>query len=391
MIQSVHVRNFKCLLDTRVEFREPLTAIVGANNTGKSCLVEALLIILGLRHIGLTNLFRGERSFDLVHTIGKQAPMEFEIRIGSLWNEPTPTEFEYWLSLSANEPGGWVRVEGERLARIKGADRTVLLAREAGKEGWLYLNESNQKEEVLRGDLSVQGIVQLHDREAHKGIRDFRTLLDTVLFFAFVPGAMKAVSAIAPQPVWASDGSNLTSILDWLKGEHDTVFERIERELRRMVPEVTSLGLKTLDGGRKCLAFQEAFSGGMVPGFLASDGLIRSLGFVAVLNDPRKPRTEVFEEPENGFHPRRLEQLVECWRAFLTGTKGSGPRQIITTTHSPYLLDKLRPEEVLVVTRDEGGTKIGPIANLDSVRTLLEDAPLGELWHRGTIGGVPSP
>jgi predicted ATPase len=181
------------------------------------------------------------------------------------------------------------------------------------------------------------------------------------------------------------------AFLDYLKSEHEPSFDALMRDLGSIVPEVRSLPLRTTEGGQKFLAIQESYSPVAVPSFAASEGLLRSLAILAALHDPRRPRFFAFEEPENGVHPRRLEQIVECMRLATQATSTHPQRQIVLATHSPYLLDKVRPEEVLVVTRDEGGTKIGPVANIGSVKSLLEDAPLGELWHRGTIGGVPSP
>ncbi len=55
------------------------------------------------------------------------------------------------------------------------------------------------------------------------------------------------------------------------------------------------------------------------------------------------------EEPENSLHPRLLPELAEECRAAVDGT------QLLVTTHSPFFLNGLRPEEVRVLWRDEQG------------------------------------
>jgi predicted ATPase len=70
--------------------------------------------------------------------------------------------------------------------------------------------------------------------------------------------------------------------------------------------------------------------------------------------------------------------------------------QVIVTTHSPYLLSHVRPEEVIVVWREMGEegleTKVKRPSEeeLARVRGLLEEGwTLGEVWYSGIIGGTP--
>jgi predicted ATPase len=391
MIRSVHIRNFKCLRDTEVIFREPLTVVVGPNNSGKSCLLEALRTILALGITRLDSLFEGgQTSFFLVRTFGAEGPISFDLNVDAMV-EAEPVSFTYELSFSATQPTGWIHVTSERLTQKGKGGEQILLEKVQGADTWQFHDARKGNQDQLSGNPGLQGIMQLFDREAHAGVLLFRSLLGDALFFDLQPRAMKSVAQIVPNPVLATDGGNLAACLDYLKSEHEAAFDLLMRDLRSMVPEVRSLALRAAAGGQKFLAIQESYSPVAVPSLAASDGLLRFLAILAALHDPRWPRFLAFEEPENGLHPRRLEQIVECMRLATQATSTHPQRQVVLATHSPYLLDKVRPEEVLVVTRDEGGTKIGPVADMESVKSLLEDAPLGELWHRGTIGGVPSP
>lgn len=44
MIRALHVQNFRCLRDVRVEL-DPLTVLVGPNGSGKSTLLDALVTL----------------------------------------------------------------------------------------------------------------------------------------------------------------------------------------------------------------------------------------------------------------------------------------------------------------------------------------------------------
>ena len=69
---------------------------------------------------------------------------------------------------------------------------------------------------------------------------------------------------------------------------------------------------------------------------------------------------------------------------------------VVITTHSPYLLDYVEPEEVVVVWREMGEegleTKVRRPSEeeLERVRKLLREGwTLGEVWYSGELGGVP--
>jgi predicted ATPase len=389
MIRSVRIRNYKCLRDTTVTFREPLTAVIGPNNSGKSCFQEALRVLLLLGESRLASLFQGGLTgFFFVRTHGVNEPISFQICLDA--QDEQQCTFEYEISFLGEQPSGWIRVVSERLVERRGANEQILLELNPARSNWRFYDSQTKQFQELNGDPGVQGIQQLFDKKTHSGVFRFRSLLGNAWFFNFQPEAMKSAAPVGPQPVLRSDGANLAAVLDFLNSE-TAEFSALLRDLKSFVPEVRGLPLKTIEGGQKFLAFQESYSGVDVPSFAVSDGLLRLVAYLSVLHDPRKCRFMAFEEPENGVHSRRLSQMVDCMRAAVQTSTAETGRQILLTTHSAYLLDKLRPEEVLVAARDKDGTKIEPIKDMDTVKKLLEDAPLGELWYRGSIGGVPNP
>jgi predicted ATP-dependent endonuclease of OLD family len=89
----------------------------------------------------------------------------------------------------------------------------------------------------------------------------------------------------------------------------------------------------------------------------------------------------LIEEPENGFHPGRLQMVVELLRRFAMGENGYPPRQIILTTHSPVLLNCVDPSEVRIFRRDsDGGTSVTSMENLPDIDRLSKEFAPGELW-----------
>jgi len=66
------------------------------------------------------------------------------------------------------------------------------------------------------------------------------------------------------------------------------------------------------------------------------------------------------------------------------------PAQVVVTTHSPYLLDRVEPEEVYLVVREGLETKVRKLSETKEVeavkRFLKEGGRLGEAWYAGLLG-----
>jgi predicted ATPase len=105
----------------------------------------------------------------------------------------------------------------------------------------------------------------------------------------------------------------------------------------------------------------------------------RVLAYLTVLYDPEPPQLIGIEEPENYLHPRLLAELAEeCQQA-------ADRTQLIVTTHSPFFISPLRPEEVRVLYRAaDGYTRVRRVKDMQGIQEFLDQgASLGELWMEG--------
>ena len=79
-----------------------------------------------------------------------------------------------------------------------------------------------------------------------------------------------------------------------------------------------------------------------------------------------------------------LEILAQEFRGHTTGIKGgSGGSQLFITTHQPYFIDALQPEEVWILEKAKDGfSKIARASDNELVKNLVaEGLPLGSLWY----------
>ena len=119
-----------------------------------------------------------------------------------------------------------------------------------------------------------------------------------------------------------------------------------------------------------------------IPGWLISTGTIRILALLAVLRNPEPPPLIVMEEIENGLDPRTIHLILEEIQAMVH----SGKSQIILTTHSPYFLDLLPLQTLLLAERDKMGNPVfRRPADDKEVRDWAKDFAPGRLYTTGRL------
>jgi predicted ATPase len=182
-----------------------------------------------------------------------------------------------------------------------------------------------------------------------------------------------------------SHAENLAAFLIRLSTD-EARWEHLTRDARRILPQLDAIEFEQVGGyaDRLAVVLHEHGLRRTTPLADASFGTVRLLGLLAMLYDPQPPALTCVEEIDHGLHPQALELIVERMREASTRT------QFIVATHSPALVDRLKPHEFIVCDRDEDGASIIPALTTDEIETIVAetgDQPLGELWFSGVLGG----
>jgi predicted ATPase len=112
-----------------------------------------------------------------------------------------------------------------------------------------------------------------------------------------------------------------------------------------------------------------------------SDGTLKVFAYLLLLEDPTPPPFICVEEPENGLYHKLLETLATELREHATAQRFGS--QVFVTTHQPYFVDALRPNEVWVLTKGQDGfSAIARASDDPSIENLVDEGlPLGGLWY----------
>jgi predicted ATPase len=183
-----------------------------------------------------------------------------------------------------------------------------------------------------------------------------------------------------PAEFLREDAANIALVLNDLE-HRSNLRANIVEQLKEADESIVDFSAKVL-GGTIQLFLHYSGLRSPVPATRLSDGTVRYLCLLAVLNHPEPPPLVCLEEPELGLHPDLVARLAELL------VDASHRMQLIVTTHSDILVDGLTqvPEAVVVCEKQNGSTKMNRRTGAD-LAVWLKDYGLGQLWRRGEIGG----
>lgn len=361
---------------------EPLTVLIGPNDSGKSSLLEAMY---RLGQTGQVDLVAGpdRRAVfvgDVLPWIWRQEPgrhLTWETEV-----EGDGRSAQYRLALGG-APGA-LRVEEEQL-RAEGFD-------------FVDYRADPKHQGVDRTNLRAPRFSPNPPSDPWAMLGWFRGEILTTERYRLEPDFLRLESELRPGPVLDAHGMNLPGVIDAIMtGPNREAILSVEAALKSAFPSLERLALETTEGPRtiddggivrggpptRALRLMHRVGGGAlvpIPAEQASDGVLLWTAYLALAYSDT-PSIILIEEPENGLHPGALKRVIDVLRKISRGEVGNRPRQIVMTTHSPLLLNHVEPSEVRIVQRDpEQGTRVSPLASAPKLPELLREFSVGELW-----------
>ena len=192
----------------------------------------------------------------------------------------------------------------------------------------------------------------------------------------------------------SSNAGNLAAVLARRREQDPSALLLLEQEFCRILPEFAGLDFRFTSDSRVALAARLAGNNELVAADSLSQGTLYLLATLALAYAPAPPTVVCLEEADRGVHPRLLREVRDALYR-LSYPKDArldrAPVQVITTTHSPYLLDlfKEHPEEVVLASKHGNAASFMRLSERADLRDLLKEAHLGDLWYSGILGGIP--
>jgi len=241
--------------------------------------------------------------------------------------------------------------------------------------------ESKETEVVELEDMRKLGIATLGSLKQHPRISAFRRFIEGWYLSYFTPDAARSLPLAGPQKHLNIHGDNLGNVVQFMEREHPKRFQAILNRIAEKIPGINKIDTEKTNDGRLLLRFNDK---GFKDPFYSqqmSDGTLKVFAYLLLLEDPAPPPFLCIEEPENGLYHKLLETLAQEFRDHATGRKGGS--QVFITTHQPYLVDALEPDEVWILEKGLDGYSVIRRASDDAIvqSMVAQGLPLGGLWY----------
>lgn len=378
-IEYLKVHNYRALKELELKNLTPLSVFLGPNGSGKSTLFDVFAFLSECFTVGLRKAWDKRGRFKELRTKGCSGPIGFVIKYREKPRTPVIT---YELKIDETNKGPFVASEklswkrGQRgrpfafLEFEKGIGKVI--SGEAPDESDQRIDESLDSPEML----AVNTLGQLSRHPRIIALRRFIT--DWYLSYLTADNT-RGVPEAGPQERLSAIGDNLPNVVQYLKEQHPDRLLDIMSILKNRIPRLENITTELMQDGRLLLQIKDAPFDQPILSKFASDGALKMLAYLLVLYDPEPPQLIGIEEPENQLHPRLLPLLAEECRA------ASENSQLMVTTHSPFFVNGLKPDELWVLYRDDNGyTQAKCAAQMQGVNEFIsEGAMLGNLWVEG--------
>ena len=419
-IEGIRVTNYRVLKDVTlgklwntqsVDPLTPLTTVIGKNGVGKSSLFDALGFLADCLRLDVEEAcdIRGRGGFRRIRSQGSTAPIEFEVYYRQ--NAGTrPITYELAIDI---DRFGRPYVSSERLRQRRRGQRhgrpfSFLIMKNGRGVAWKgdapgleegpdfemdqllmhaerddddVAEESANREEVALADKRRLGIATLGALKQHPRVSLFRQFVEGWRLSCFSPDAARSLPLAGPQRHLSVRGDNLGNVVQFMERQHPMRFKSILRRIADRVPGIDKIDTARSPDGRLLLRFNDK---GFKDPFYAqqmSDGTLKLFAYLLMLEDPAPPSFICVEEPENGLYHQLLEVLACEFRDH--AKKRRNASQIFVTTHQPYFVDVLGPEETWILEKQPDGFAAIRRASDDPVIEAMvqEGLPLGGLWY----------
>jgi len=393
MLTKIRAKNFKSLRDVSLELGQR-NVLVGANMAGKSNVIDLFRFIYNMMSPSqggsgaLSNAVFGRGGFgELEWKGGSEQVIEIALS-GTTSYEGPEWPWEYAISIQG-EPYGNPRVASE-LFRIQRRNDLPMddLIETVGTQRFLC---NIQHQRLLPVSDPSRSILEF-EIPTWPG-KFLRSAVAKWRFYELIPSLMRNANQTAKVQFLQEHGENLSQWLLNLAEHYDQSFGRIQQVLHDALPQVTGLFNSPTQQSTVVLGSREKHLTRPVTLSQMSAGELTFIAFLSLIYAPpdRTGSLYCIEDLENYLHPSLIATLLEVLRQSQEEWERMHEApQILMTTHSPLVVDKMRLDEIIFVEKRDGATVCSRPSDKSHLRKLLqeEEIGLGDLVYSGALSDV---
>ena len=350
IFEKLVVRGFRRLASVDIPLK-PLNVLIGANGSGKTSLLDVFTLLaasatgslskttsdMGGIRANITNLGSSDCSgieFKLARKVPGQNPIEYELRV-----EPQGVDYT---------------IANEQLRQDRGYSNSMLYV--TSSRGYVQYFEPTIERKLVRPtweyNPTESALSQVPRMFAEP--EEFRRQLASSTHYHVLDVSPKA-PVRQPQTMRNAmlpgrNGEDLVSCLYMIRETNEALFETIQDTLRAGFPNFEKLYFPPVAAGTMAMTWKDKTSPNSFYMNQLSEGTLRFLWLVTLLQSPGLTSMTMIDEPEVSLHPELLSLLADLFR------EASSRTQLIIATHADRLVRFLKPAEVITTNIDEDGS-----------------------------------
>ncbi len=336
------------------------TFVVGPNASGKSNFLDAIRFLRDLaRGDGFGGAVAKRGGVSRIRCLAARRVPVVKLSVDLSDSDDSDPEWSYTVAFAKEPAGAHSAVITEEIVEHRG--REVL-----------HRPDDADRDDPLR--LSQTHLEQI---SANKDFREIAEFLRETRYVHFVPQLIRKPEVFFGGGAGSDEEAFGFRFLEHLNNATEQTRKarlgKIEKALQLAVPQLTNLKL-TPDGmgvpHLEALYDHWRPNAGKQRESQFSDGTIRLIGLLWSILDAQS--VLLLEEPELSLHPALVRELAPL--IYRVSRQSKRKPQVITTTHSPDLLDDpgIAASEILLLIPGVQGTSVRPAAEIPEVRALLE-------------------
>ena len=357
MIHRAKFQNFKALRDVEVTFDSRLTVLVGPNGSGKTSVLQGIHYLTQLARENNAEPEHQLQGLPEYRSLGSGPWDAFHLQLeGARFGEGEP----YHLVLDGVEKGGV-----QFVVQVPEKETPSQLLATA------FWSETGIKDITqVRRPLPALSRVRF-DRSALIGF-SVRQLAEATLISSYPPEV-------------TTDGYGLAATLSYIKAKYPARFDAIIEAFRRVIPSVRGVRfdkerVPQLEFYGDVLLVDYKGAEGVKASHVSS-GTLFALGLLTVTLGPDSANVILLDDLDHGLHPKAQMELIAVFRSLI---EQNPDLQIVATSHSPYILDKLAWNEVRVTAlNDDGSAVCAPLTDHPLYEQWKDSMSPGEFWSHG--------
>ncbi|NMH24901.1 AAA family ATPase [Flavobacterium solisilvae] len=396
MITEIKLVNFLSFEDETFHLNKKQNVLVGINGSGKSNLLKALRLVkegvsgIGLKKYvidnlgGLDNILFKSIDNNKNSKIGLYFTLDFNIlqKYGFRFTDDVTYSIEIYKQPSTSNY--YVK---ENIQNNRGF---IYLDFDSGNGVLNELDKSAtyKKTALVKYDDFIEStelaLSKIYDTDRYFALSTIRKAIGDIIVYDYFDTTPKSNIRKPMLPTSEKrllpDGTNLPQILNTIKINHKSSYNKIAEMLNEVNPKFKGFDFNFIGGNIELMLEEEGLNSSVHVNNI-SDGTLRYLCLLSILFNPDRGSLICIDEPEVGLHP---DMISNIGNSIIEASENS---IFLISTHSENLLNCFNLENIRVFEKDErNSSKISYYEEKD-FEGWYENFSIGKMWRQGDLGG----